>query len=63
MLNAKDLLLHQQRQRELQREAHNERLARESRPLWRVSKTDLTTNRTPMQTTMRKLSRLATLFL
>ncbi|MCL4249634.1 MAG: hypothetical protein KJ065_15935 [Anaerolineae bacterium] len=63
MLNAKDLLVHQQRQHELQREAQNERLARESRSLWRATKTALTTKRTPMQTTMRKLSRLTTLFL
>lgn len=62
MLNEKDLLLHQQRQQELQREAHNATLARELRQTWRSTETQ----RQPQQTSsqpLRALSRLAALFL
>ncbi len=62
MLNAKDLLLHQERQNELQREARNEKLARESRQLWRAKETPWAPKDTPRQM-LRTLSRLAALFL
>lgn len=65
MLNVKDLLLVQERQQDLQRQARKEHLAREARltrQTWRTDETERTPKDTSSQM-MRTLSRLAALFL